>query len=85
MFAIAVFRRSIGESGAYRHDVELVPPPDDDHVCKVHQTPNGEYGYTHVWEVRNTQLPIGLHTPIYRPDGTLGDIRSTQVQGVNLC
>lgn len=39
--------------------MELVAPPgDSDHVCKVHRLPTGEYGYTHVWEVRNTQLPM---------------------------
>ena len=27
-------------------------------ICKVHKLPTGEYAYTHVWEVRNTQIPL---------------------------
>lgn len=32
------------------------------HVCKVHRIPTGDYGYTHVWELRNTQLPMSTGT-----------------------
>ena len=68
----AVFRRA-GRAERhqyhYGHDVELVQPSGEcdqttnqaPHVCKIHQLPppaNGEYGYTHVWEVRNTQASI---------------------------
>ena len=31
---------------------------DENNICKIHRLPTGEYGYTHVWKVRNTQLPL---------------------------
>lgn len=61
-------------------EVELVAPSSEsDHVCKVHRLPTGEYGYTHVWEVRNTQLPMpigGGGSSLHRA----GDARSTTTQ-----
>lgn len=56
---LSVVCRCRQASPRYDAEVELVAPPgESDHVCKVHRLPTGEYGYTHVWEVRNTQLPM---------------------------
>lgn len=55
-------RQNVPNSPRYGHNIELMTTGQTgehpEHICKVHRIPTGDYGYTHVWELRNTQLPM---------------------------
>jgi len=78
-------RRNVPNSPRYGHHIELMTTGQTlgdhpEHICKVHRIPTGDYGYTHVWELRNTQLPmssgpLGLND---REDGATDPYKSPE-------